>query len=178
MDLYAEQSYPNGSIHTFSAHKNESKDTFERLQYQNLKLDTIYFKMIKTIFSVALFVAALAGSSHAFSSGMQGPTPIKASHTQLAAASSPELLSRSAFVQGAVGAALLSTMIPSSAAVARGVQDANFDGTESAANAKNCMSRCLYESIKAGNSKEDSLKMCSEQCATGEGQLTSFTPGN
>lgn len=83
-------------------------------------------------------------------------------------------ISRSSFVVGTLGAM---TTLVAPPAFARGVKDANLDGTESVANAKACQDRCLYECIKEGGSKAECGKKCAEKCSTAEGQISAFTPG-
>jgi len=121
-------------------------------------------------FSIAnLFV--LVSTASAFSNN--SPKSTARSGTALCASTTPTTLSRSAFTAAAFGAVLG----PSAAAFARGIKDANFEGTESKSNAKTCMDRCLYESYKVGNSEEEATKECTKKCKSGKGQLTSFTPG-
>ena len=129
-------------------------------------------------YSIALLVLALlAPSVNAFAGMSTMKRGDQRDTTSLAAGGLTDkstMLSRSSFVAGTVGALI---MTPATAALARGVKDANLEGTESQANAKACVDRCLYEKIKAGKSKEDSLKICTDKCNSAEGQMTSFTPG-
>ena len=83
-------------------------------------------------------VALLAASVNAFSMNANNNDNSKVAGT----------MSRSAFIAGAI-------LAPASAAFARDIKDANFEGTASAANAKTCMDRCLYEKIKGGMSKKE-----------------------
>ena len=113
---------------------------------------------MKSFFATAT-LALLATSANAFSAQNSNYNNI-----------ANKMMSRSTFVTGLV-------LAPASAALARDLKDSNFDGTESASNAKTCMDRCMYEKLKQkGVSKKDAAQECSAQCEGGEGQLTSSTP--
>ena len=124
--------------------------------------------MFASIAIIAYMLMSITTTTDAFGTKTTGHNTAKQS-TELKNAVAT--MSRSTFVTGAVGTLLMPSM-----AFAKGLEDANFQGTQSKANEKICLDRCIYDCTKNGTPKEKCLAACKEECKTSKGQLTYGTP--